>query len=94
MLIEELVGDVLTEAKLVYARKGKQIVRKYRCSSGRLAGKTVSDPAACFAPVDIKKRFVLAKTKAKMGARLTKKSNRTKKMNPASRQLKILNRSH
>tara|TARA_B100000963_G_scaffold248701_1_gene217778 strand:+ start:702 stop:980 length:279 start_codon:yes stop_codon:yes gene_type:complete len=80
------------EAKLVYARKGRQIVRKYRCSSGRLKGKTVSNPTACFKPVDIKKRFTLARTKAKLGSRLKRKSAMTRRMNPASRRLKTLNK--
>jgi len=80
------------EAKLVYARKGRQIVRKYRCSTGRLKGKTVSTPTACFKPVDIKKRFTLARTKAKLGSRLKRKSAMTRRMNPASRRLKTLNK--
>ena len=94
MLIEEIINTMeeLEEAKLVYARKGKQIVRKYRCSSGRLKGKTVSNPTACFKPADIKKRFTLAKTKARMGNRLARKAKMTKKMNPASKRLKTLNK--
>jgi len=76
----------------VYASKGRQIVRKYRCSSGRLKGKTVSNPTACFKPVDIKKRFTLARTKAKLGSRLKRKSAMTRRMNPASRRLKTLNK--
>lgn len=82
----------IEEAKLVYARKGRQIVRKYRCSSGRLKGKTVSTPTACFKPVDIKKRFTLARTKAKLGSRLKRKAAMTRRMNPASRRLKTLNK--
>ena len=57
-------------------------MRKYRCGSGRLKGKTVSNPSNCFKPVDIKKRFTLARTKAKMGARLKRKSKMTRRMNP------------
>ena len=91
MLLNEVTEDVY-EAKLVYARKGRQVVRKYRCSSGRLKGKTVSNPSACFKPVDIKKRFTLARTKAKMGARLKRKSAMTRRMNPESRRLKTLNK--
>ena len=91
MLLNEVTEDVY-EAKLVYARKGRQVVRKYRCSSGRLKGKTVSNPSACFKPVDIKKRFTLARTKAKMGARLKRKSAMTRRMNPASRRLRTLNK--
>lgn len=93
MLIEEIISEeTIEEAKLVYARKGKQVVRKYRCSSGRLKGKTVANPSACFKPVDIKKRFTLARTKAKMGSRMARKSKMTKRMNPASKRLKSLNR--
>ena len=94
MLIEEIIttDEEFYEAKLVYARSGKKVVRKYRCSSGRLKGKTVANPTACFKPVDVKKRFTLAKTKAKMGKRLTRKSKMTKRMNPASKRLKMLNR--
>lgn len=93
MLIEEIITEEeLGEAKLVYARKGKQIVRKYRCSAGRLKGKTVSNPSACFKPADIKKRFTLARTKAKMGSRMQRKAKMTKRMNPASKRLKTLNK--
>jgi hypothetical protein len=94
MLIEEIVtpDEEFYEAKLVYARSGKKVVRKYRCSSGRLKGKTVANPTACFRPVNVKKRFTLAKTKAKMGSRMARKSKMTKRMNPASKRLKMLNR--
>ena len=91
MLFNEFAQEVY-EAKLVYARKGRAIIRKYRCGSGRLKGKTVSTPAACFKPVDMKKRFTLARTKAKMGARMKRKSKMTRRMNPASKRLKTLNR--
>ncbi len=94
MLIEEIVktDEEFYEAKLVYARSGKKVVRKYRCSSGRLKGKTVANPTACFKPVNVKKRFTLAKTKAKMGSRMARKSKMTKRMNPASKRLQMLNR--
>ena len=92
MRIDEIVDQELEEAKMVYARKGKQIVRKYRCATGRLAGKTVATPTACFKPADVKKRFTLAKTKAQKGSRIARKSKMTKKMNPASRRLKSLNK--
>ena len=93
MLLSEITEhEELYEAKLVYARKGRSIVRKYRCGSGRLKGKTVSKPGACFAPVNIKKRFTLARTKAKFGSRMKRKAKMTRRMNPASKRLKTLNR--
>ena len=93
MLIEEIISEnEVYEAKLVYARKGKSVVRKYRCSSGRLKGKTVANPSSCFKPVNIKKRFTLARTKAKLGSRMARKAKMTRRMNPDSRRLKSLNR--
>lgn len=94
MKISDIVEskEELEEAKMVYARKGNQVVRKYRCATGRLKGKTVSTPAACFKPVDVKKRFTLAKTKAKKGPAMARKAKKTKRTNPASKRLKALNK--
>ena len=91
MLFEE-ISEEIYEAKLVYARKGRSIVRKYRCSSGRLKGKTVTKPGNCFKPVNMKKRFTLARTKAKMGKRMIRKARRTKRFNPVAKRLKTLNK--
>jgi hypothetical protein len=52
----------------------------------------VTTPGACFKPVNMKKRFTLARTKAKMGARMKRKAKMTRRMNPASKRLKTLNR--
>ena len=82
----------MVEAVLVWARKGKSLIRKYRCVVGQRAGRLVTKPGQCGAPIDIKKRMVLKKTKARMGKRMARKAQRTKKFNPASRALKRLNK--
>jgi hypothetical protein len=84
--------EPVVEAQLVWARKGNKLARKFRCAVGQRAGRVVADPSQCSAPIDIKKRMTLKKTKAKMGARMARKANRTKKFNPASKALKRLNR--
>jgi|TARA_B110000908_G_scaffold65744_1_gene79666 hypothetical protein len=84
--------EPVVEAQLVWARKGTKLVRKYRCSVGQRKGRVVSDPAQCSKPIDIKKRMTLRKTKARMGGRMAKKSNRTKRMNPASKAVQRLNK--
>lgn len=89
MLLEELF--IVESARMAWARKGNTIVKKYRCTSGRRKGRIVSKPAQCTAPPDIKKRATLRRTKAKMGARMARKTKRTKRLNPASRRLKRLN---
>lgn len=94
MKLDEIlqVETPLAEAKMAWARKGKQVVRKFRCTTGRRAGRIVSTPAQCSAPPDMKKRHTLKKTKARMGARIARKAKKTKRINPASRRLKVLNR--
>ena len=93
MRLEEFTDEPITEARMVWRRMGKKVKRAVRCTSGRRKGRVVSNAAQCHKPVDIKKRMVLKRTKAKMGARMARKSKRSKRMNPASRRLKQLNKS-
>jgi len=93
MNLNELTSEEpVVEAQLVWARKGNKIVRKFRCSVGQRQGRVVSDPSQCAKPIDLKKRMTLRKTKAKMGARIAKKAQRTKRMNPASKAIQRLNK--
>jgi hypothetical protein len=92
MHLTELLDSPVVEAKLVWARKGKQLTRKFRCTVGRRAGRVVSNPTQCSAPIDLKKRFTLKKTKAIKGARMARKAKRTKKFNAASRMVQRLNK--
>lgn len=82
----------IIEAQMVWARKGNTLTRKYRCGVGHRAGRVVSNPSQCFKPIDIKKRMILARTKARLGSKLTKKAQKTKKLNPVSKAVKRLNK--
>jgi hypothetical protein len=83
---------VLIETKMVWAKSGKKVVRKFRCTYGRRKGRVVADPSQCSKPVDMKKKFTLRRTKAQKGSRMTRKAQRTKRTNPASKMVKVLNR--
>ena len=84
----------LIEAKLVWAKKGKnKVVRKFRCTFGRRKGRLVAKQSQCAAPLDLKKRYILKRTKAAKGARMMRKARKTKKYNPASKRVAALNRS-
>lgn len=85
-------SESLVEAKMVWARKGKKVARKFRCTFGKRKGRVVSDPQQCSKPVDMKKRFTLRRTKAQKGSRMTRKANRTKRTNPASKMVRALNK--
>ena len=84
--------QLIAETKLVWARRGQKVIRKYRCTFGRRKGRVVANMGQCSAPLDIKKRFTLKRTKAKMGKRMNRKIQRTKRVNPASRRVQRLNK--
>lgn len=71
---------------------GNKIKRGVRCTSGRRKGRVVKDASQCGKPIDMKKRLTLKRTKAKMGKRLARKANKTKRLNPASRRIQSLNK--
>ena len=90
MKLEDL--EVLHEAKMVFARTGKKITKKFRCGSGPSKGRVVATASQCSAPIDRKKRQTLKKTKARMGTRLARKAKRTKRLNPISKRVRRLNK--
>lgn len=85
-------NSFIAETKLVWARRGKKVVRKYRCTFGRRKGRVVANMGQCSAPLDIKKRFTLRRTKARMGSRIQRKIARTKRIDPASKRVARLNK--
>jgi hypothetical protein len=94
MLLRELYNQEQDlEEGLTWARSGKKVVRKYRCSSGRRKNRIVAKMAQCFAAPDIKKRQTLKKTKARLGNRLARKSKKTKRINPASKRVQAMNKT-
>ena len=90
MRIVEVEG--VMEAKMVWAKRGKKIVRKVRCTSGPRKGRMVSNAGQCSKPINLKKRMTLKKTRARMGKRMTRRAARTKRRNPVSKRVARLNR--
>ena len=84
--------DSLLETRMVWRRSGKTVKRAVRCTSGRRKGRVVSNPSQCTKPINLKKRLTLKRTKAKMGARMARKARRTKRLNPASKRVRSLNK--
>lgn len=82
----------LTETIMVWRRSGNKIKKAVRCTAGPRKGRVVSKASQCSAPIDIKKRMSLKKTKARLGQRMSRKARRTKRINPASKRLAALNK--
>lgn len=92
MKYEHLVEENILEARMVWRKSGNKIVRAVRCTAGRRKGRVVSTASQCSAPINMKKRLTLKKTKAKFGSRMKRRAQRTKRMHPASRRLRMMNR--
>jgi hypothetical protein len=95
MLLRELyidpIEDDLEEGQ-TWARSGKKVVRKYRCTSGPRRNRIVAKMSQCFAAPDPKKRMQMKKTRARLGSRMMRKAKKTKRINPASKRVQALNR--
>lgn len=85
-------SEKLQEASMVWARSGNKIVRKYRCSSGKRKGRVVSKPSQCNAPINLKKKMSLKRTKSRMGSKIARKARLTKRVNPVSKRVAKLNK--
>ena len=76
--LNESYNTVMSESKVVFARRGKTVARKFRCTVGKRKGRVVSSPQQCVAPIDLKKRFVMKRTKASQGKRMMRKAQEQK----------------
>tara|TARA_Y100001937_G_C7003626_1_gene277647 strand:+ start:319 stop:606 length:288 start_codon:yes stop_codon:yes gene_type:complete len=92
MRLEEFTEEPILEARMVWRRMGNKVKRAIRCTSGRRKGRVVSNASQCNAPIDMKKRLMLKRTKSRLGTRMARRAQRTKRMNPASRRLRTLNK--
>lgn len=94
--IEPLVmedDDIVCEgAKMVWARTGNKVVRKYRCTDGPRKGRVVASPSQCNAPIDLKKRQKMKMTRAAKGKKMARVAKKTKRANPASRRVQQMNK--
>ena len=91
--LNESYNTVVSEAKVIFAKRGNKVVKKFRCLVGKRKGRIVGSPKQCNAPLDLKKRYVMRRTRAAKGARMMKKAQRTKRLSPASRIVARLNKA-
>jgi hypothetical protein len=89
MLLRELFN---LDEKMAWAKRGNKVVRKFRCTAGPRNGRIVSNIGQCFAAPDIGKRVRLKLTKARLGAKMTRKAKKTKRINKASIAVRNLNK--
>jgi hypothetical protein len=86
------MSNIFLEAKMVWARRGGKLTRKYRCIVGKRKGRVVASPAQCDAPIDVSKRTRMKQMQARQGERYAKKAQRTKKFSPVSQMVRRMNK--
>ena len=91
MLLNELFQSL--DEKQIWARSGKKVVRKFRCTSGARKGRIVSSMSQCYAAPNLKKRAQMKRTKARLGKKMTRRAKKTKRFNVASRAVQRLNKA-
>jgi len=89
MKVTEIIAEATTRA---YAKSGASQSLKFRCTGGPRKGQVRASPAACNAPINIKKSKSLSLTKKRQGGMMARKASITKAVNPASRRVKAMNK--
>lgn len=92
-VIVEESEEALTEAKRVWAKRGKKLKRMIRCTSGKKKGRTVATIGACSKAIDMKKKFMMKRIRKRFNAKIVRKSKRTKAFNPLSKRLSTMNKA-
>lgn len=90
------VNEIIVEHKLVWTRRkttsrsGKPVL-KWRCTFGPRKGRVVPNVADCNDQIDVAKRERMKTTRARTEKPQARRTQRTKKINTASRLIKKLN---
>jgi len=91
-LNEIFENEPIMEARMVWRKIGNKITRAVRCTGGPRKGRVVKTGGDCSKPINIKRRMTLRKTKARMGKRMNRKAQRSKRINPTSMRLRSMNK--
>ena len=81
----------LNEHELVWAKSKKGPVMKWRCTTGQRQGRVVPHVLDCSQPIDLAKRAKMKVTRANTKLKQARKAKKTKRVNPTSRLIRMLN---
>ena len=88
----------LNEHEMVWSRaktttRGGKAKLKWRCTSGKRKGRIVPSVSDCDKPIDVAKRATMKRTRAKTHKQQARRSERSKRINTASRLIRALNKA-
>ena len=90
--------EFVPEHEMVWSRaktttRGGKAKLKWRCTSGKRKGRIVPNVSDCDKPIDVAKREKMKRTRAQTYKQQARRSNRSKKINTASRLIRALNKA-
>ena len=89
-----IIADIITEsATTTFGRSKGKVVRKYRCTSGSRKGRIVAKASTCNAPVNIKSKLTMKKTRARKSPMIGIKTKFQKRMGAQSKRIARLNKT-
>ena len=88
-----IVADITEAAVTTFGRSKGKVVRKYRCTSGSRKGRIVAKSTTCNAPVNIKSKLTMKKTRARKSPIIGIKTKFQKKMGAQSKRIARLNKT-
>ncbi len=88
------IDEIITEHRMVWKRNPRtgQVKMAWRCEAGPRKNKTVPDVRDCSKPLNIAQAQRTKLTRARTKPQQARKSKKTKRVNPASRIARNLNK--
>jgi hypothetical protein len=87
------VLEIITEHRMVWKRRSNGSVKlQWRCETGSRAGRTVPAVADCSAAPNVAQAQRMKKTRQRTKVRQSRKSKKTKRVNPSSNLAQRLNK--
>jgi|TARA_B110000503_G_scaffold140040_1_gene229883 beta-lactam-binding protein with PASTA domain len=87
------IQDITEGAVGIFGRAKGKVTRKYRCTSGTRKGRIVAKASTCNAPINVKSKLAMKKTRARKGSMMGVKAKFTKRNSPTSRTINRLNKT-
>ena len=89
-----IISDIIIEgAVTTFGRSKGKVTRKYRCTSGSRKGRIVAKATTCNAPVNIKSKLTMKKTRARKSPLIGIKTKFQKRMGAQSKRIARLNKT-
>jgi hypothetical protein len=85
--------EFITEHRMVWKRTSNGVKLRWRCESGPRTGRTVPAVNDCSAAPDIAQAQRMKKTRSRTKIRQSRRTKRTKRINPTSKLVQKLNQA-